>query len=109
AYTARPDGGAACRGHARARVAKLVDAGDSKSPAREGVPVRVRPLVPLAYPMTSDTIKIIDINQQVNQISLRFPPIISIDNQHPLLPTVLPTFTISNAPWKATNSASSPS
>ena len=27
-------------------MAKLVDAGDSKSPAREGVPVRVRPLVP---------------------------------------------------------------
>src|SRR5690606_41442993 len=29
-----------------ASVAKLVDAGDSKSPAFAGVPVRVRPLVP---------------------------------------------------------------
>ncbi len=30
-----------------ARVAELVDAADSKSAAREGVPVQVRPLVPL--------------------------------------------------------------
>ena len=29
-----------------ARVVKLVDTGDSKSPASNGVPVRVRPLVP---------------------------------------------------------------
>ena len=29
-----------------ARVAELVDAADSKSAAREGVPVQVRPLVP---------------------------------------------------------------
>ena len=31
-----------------ARVVKLVDTGDSKSPAFAGVPVRVRPLVPLS-------------------------------------------------------------
>ena len=30
----------------KARVAELVDAVDSKSTAREGVPVQVRPLVP---------------------------------------------------------------
>ena len=32
--------------HLLARVVKLVDTGDSKSPALTGVPVRVRPLVP---------------------------------------------------------------
>ncbi len=33
-----------------ARVVKLVDTGDSKSPASNGVPVRVRPLVPSSFP-----------------------------------------------------------
>ena len=33
----------------KARVAELVDAVDSKSTAREGVPVQVRPLVPSIY------------------------------------------------------------
>ena len=33
----------------RARVVELVDTMDSKSIARKGVPVRVRPLVPLDY------------------------------------------------------------
>ena len=32
-----------------ARVVKLVDTGDSKSPALTGVPVRVRPLVPRLF------------------------------------------------------------
>ena len=34
----------------RARVAKLVDAADSKSAASDGVPVQVRPLVPTLKP-----------------------------------------------------------
>ena len=35
--------------YTQARVMKLVDMGDSKSPVRENVAVRVRPLVPSFY------------------------------------------------------------